>query len=462
MTYQLYTMGMEEKSTQERAEPQETNTLTTQSAQETTLSPDGGYGWVCATAAAVINGHSWGFNSAYAVFLAYYMDNEIFPGSSPMQYAFVGGLSLTYGIRPTMFVGVVLETASLVIASFATQLWHLFLTQGLLFGAGVGLLFIPTAAVVPQWFTTKRSLASGISLSGAGLGGAVYSLAAGAMISSLGLNWAFRILSIIAFTVNSSCIFLIRDRNTAIGINQGAFHITLLKRAEYQLLIGFGIFTMLGYFILIFSLADYSISIGLNSSQSSLIAALFNFGQAIGRPLVGYFSDSAGRINISCSMTLLAGILPLTVWVNAKGYWVLLFFSISEGLVAGSFWATISPLMTEVVGVMGGSSGLNMMWLALVLPSTFSAPIALLIVSGTNSYLGAQLLTGLAYVAAAVCIILLRGWKVISNEATAVSEHGNDNAQNTEDTMGSCLCRDISLQTKVYIYGRACGRKCRV
>jgi hypothetical protein len=54
-----------------------------------------------------------------------------------------------YGIRPTMFVGVVLETASLVIASFATQLWHLFLTQGLLFGAGVGLLFIPTAAVVP-------------------------------------------------------------------------------------------------------------------------------------------------------------------------------------------------------------------------------------------------------------------------------------------------------------------------
>ncbi|CAH0031658.1 unnamed protein product, partial [Clonostachys rhizophaga] len=283
-----------------------------------------------------------------------------------MQYAFIGGLSLTsllsvsplatilmrrYGIRPTMFFGAVLETASFVIASFATQLWHLFLTQGLLFGAEVGLLFIPIAAVVPQWFTAKRSLASGISLSGAGLGGVVYSLAAGAMISSLGLSWEFRVMSIIAFTVNSSCIFLIGDRNTAIEVNQGAFHITLVKRAEYQLLIGFGILTILGYFILIFSLADYAMSIGLDSSQSSLIAALFNFGEAIGRPLVGYLSDNAGRMNISFSMTLLAGILPLAVWVNAKGYGVLLFFSVSEGLVAGSFWATISPLMAEVVGV---------------------------------------------------------------------------------------------------------------
>jgi hypothetical protein len=84
------------------------------------------------------------------------------------------------------------------------------------------------------------------------------------MIASLGLNWAFRILSIIAFTINSSCIFLIHDRNTAIGINQGAFHITLFRRCKFQVLIGFGILTMLGYFTLIFSLADYAMSIGLN------------------------------------------------------------------------------------------------------------------------------------------------------------------------------------------------------
>jgi hypothetical protein len=90
-------MGTEEKSMQERSERQETRNFTTQSALEATpsQSPDGGYGWVCATASAVTNGHSWGLNSAYAVFLAYYLDNDVFPGSSPIQYAFIGGLSLT-------------------------------------------------------------------------------------------------------------------------------------------------------------------------------------------------------------------------------------------------------------------------------------------------------------------------------------------------------------------------------
>ncbi|KAH6889400.1 monocarboxylate transporter [Thelonectria olida] len=387
--------------------------------------PDGGYGWVCTAAAAVVNAHSWGFNSAYAVFLAHFLKHNSFPGSTPLNYAFVGSLSLTFlllvsplatilvreiGIRPTMFCGVVLETASLLCASLATEIWHLFLTQGVVFGLGLGLLFIPTAAVVPQWFTTKRSLASGVSLSGAGLGGLVYSLATAAMIRNLGLQYAFRILGILAFVVNTSCILLIKDRNKTTGSNQNAFDTSLLKRWEYLLLLGFACFTMLGYFILIFTLANYANEIGLNASQGAVISALFNGGQAVGRPLIGYFSDSMGRMNMAGSMTFLAGVLSLAVWINAKSYGMLIFYAISEGLVAGNFWATIAPLMAEVVGIKRVPSGLNILWLSIVLPSTFSEPIALEICMGTGSYFGTQLFTGLVYIAAAICIGLLRGY----------------------------------------------------
>lgn len=397
--------------------------------------PDGGYGWVCTVAAAVINAHSWGFNSAYAVFLAHYLANDTFPGSTPLQYAFVGSLSLTclllvspiatlavnrYGIRPTMFCGVILETASLLLASIATQIWQLFLTQGVLFGAGLGLLFIPTAAVVPQWFTTKRSLASGISLSGAGLGGAVYSLVAAAIIQNLSLEYAFRILAILAFVVNTTCTWLIRDRSTNGGPKQKVFDGSFLKRYEYLLLLGFSGFTMLGYFVLIFSLANYAMKIGLQASQGALISALFNFGQAIGRPLIGYFSDTVGRMNMAGTMTFAAGVLCLAVWTTSNTYGVLIFFAISGGLVAGNFWATIAPLMAEVLGLEGVSSGLNMMWLCMVLPATFSEPIALQIVEVTGRYLEAQLFTGLTYVAAAVCMAFLRRWKLRAVESTVV------------------------------------------
>ncbi|KAJ5965866.1 major facilitator superfamily transporter [Penicillium waksmanii] len=401
-------------------------------AQDPGPPPDGGYGWVCTAAAATINMHSWGFNSAYAVFLAHYLANDTFMGATSLQYAFVGALSLTFlflaspiatystrklGIRPTMIIGVIFETASLVAASFATKIWHLFLTQGLLFGIGLGLLFIPTAAVVPQWFTAKRSLASGISLAGAGLGGGVYSLSASAMIRSLGIFWAFRILAIIAFVVNSSCIILIKDRYRNTKVSRSTIDISLFRRLDYSLLIAFSSFTMLGYFILIFSLANFANSIGLDSSQAATISAVFNFAQAVGRPIIGYFSDSLGRINMAGSTTFLAGLISLAIWIPSKTYGVSLLFAVSSGLVAGNFWATIGPLVAEVLDLGEVPSGLSLLWLSLAIPSTFSEPIALKIVDGTGSYLGTELFTGMMYIAAAACLGVLRGLVIQQREA---------------------------------------------
>ncbi|KAF5583573.1 major facilitator superfamily transporter (Mch2) [Fusarium pseudocircinatum] len=396
----------------------------TDASQDPCPPPNGGYGWVCTVVAATINMHSWGFNSAYAVFLAHYLTSDTFPGSTPLQYAFVGSLSLTflflvspiatystqrYGIRPTMMVGVVLETISFIAASFATQMWHLFLTQGLLFGMSLGLLFIPTASVVPQWFTTKRSLASGVSLAGAGLGGGVYSLSAAAMIRTVGLQWAFRILAVIAFTINGLGIMLIKDRHKHVKPNRSTMAFSLFTRIDYSLLVGFGAFTMFSYFILIFSLANFANSIGLNSSQAAVISALFNFSQAIGRPLFGYFSDSFGRINMAAAGTFATGVLCLAVWIPTNTYAVTIFFAVSSGLVGGNFWALIAPLMSEVLDLKEAPSGLSLLWFSLVIPSTFSEPLALEIVGGTGNYLGTQIFTAIMYVTAAACLGILRG-----------------------------------------------------
>jgi MFS family permease len=429
--------------------------------------PDGGYGWVCTVAAAIINAHSWGFNSAYAVFLAHYLNNNIFPGATSLQYALVGSLSLTclmlispvatlavgkIGIRATMMCGVVLETASLLCASWATEIWHLFLTQGLVFGMGLGLIFIPVAAVVPQWFTTKRSLASGISLAGAGLGGAVYSLAAAAMMRNLGLRLTYRIMGSIAFVVNTSCTLLIKDRSRVTGSKQVAFDARLFKRWEYTLLLGFSVFSMLGYFILIFSLANFANHIGLNSSQASVASALFNIGQAIGRPLIGYFSDRTGRINMAGSMTFLAGVLPLVIWTNTKNYGVLIFFVLVEGLVAGNFWATIAPLVAEVVGLENVPCGLNLIWLVIAIPCTFSEPIALEIFSGTGSYLGTQLFTGSMYVAAAGCMLALRGWKIAQITQTANKNDTDKQGTAAASAMSHCAGEREKIRAEDCLY----------
>jgi MFS family permease len=306
-----------------------------------------------------------------------------------------------------MFVGVILESASLISASFASQIWHLFLTQGLLFGMGMGMLFIPVASVVPQWFTSKRSLASGVSLSGAGLGGFVYSLVTEAMIRNIGLSWAFRVLGLLAFTVNTTCVLLIRDRNKKVKVSNVAIDTALFNSTQFDLLLGFSFFTILGYFILIYSLANYGEEIGLSSSQASLVSGIFNLGQAVGRPIIGYFSDTVGRVNIAGFTTFLAGVICLAVWVNAESYGLLIFFAIFEGLFAGNIWATIAPLVAEVVGLERVSRGMNIVWLCILIPATFSEPVALELTTATGKYLGAQLFAGFMYITASVFLAIL-------------------------------------------------------
>lgn len=388
--------------------------------------PDGGYGWVVTASVAIVNGHSWGINAAYSVFLAYFVKEDTFPGTQPLVYAMAGSLGVgvmmlisplatimarELGTRPTMLTGAVVQSVSLVCASLSTEIWQLYLSQGVLFGIGMGLLFLPSYGIISQWFTRRRALANGIAIAGAGLGGLTYSLATGAIIRNMGLGWAYRILAIMSTVANIICTILIRTRYES--QSRLAFDTSLFRRPEYLLVLGYGAFSMLGYFVLIFTLANYANVIGLQSSQASMIPAFFMFGQAIGRPCVGWLSDRFGRINLTFIMSFTTGILIFALWINAKTFGVLLAFALVGGLSAGVFWVNISPVLVEVIGLEDLASGLSCLWVVMAAPSTFSAPITLEIYTGTGSYLGAQLFTGLMYIAAAFCMLLVR-WKIKS------------------------------------------------
>ena len=201
----------------------------------------------------------------------------------------------------------------------------------------MGFLFVASVAVVPQWFSRRRSLANGIVTGGSGIGGLIYSLASNSMIQHLGLAWAFRILAIIQFVVNLTCALLLRDRNKQIGTKNLAFDYRLLARPEFRLLLGWGFFVHLGYIVLLFSLPDYAVTIGLTAQQGSIIGALLNLAQGLGRPVVGYFSDAAGRINMASFLTFFSGLTCLVIWTFVKSYGLLIFFALLVGTVCGTY-----------------------------------------------------------------------------------------------------------------------------
>jgi MFS family permease len=252
-------------------------------------------------------------------------------------------LARSFGIKPPMFAGAVIFGGGFIAASFASRVWHLLLSQGALVGLGVGFVYVPSIAVLSQWFARRRSLANGISAAGSGIGGLVFSFAAGALIDHLGIAWALRITGIIALLALLLAAAFIRDRNSIIQPRQHPFDMRLAWRADVLLLLSWAFLSMLGYIPLLYSLSDFSISIGLSRQQATQVTAFLNMGTAIGRPFIGVASDRFGRFGVATSLTLLCGLSCLVIWIPATSFGVTVFFAILSGAILGVFWM-VRPL----------------------------------------------------------------------------------------------------------------------
>ncbi|KAH8429919.1 uncharacterized protein LDX57_007592 [Aspergillus melleus] len=431
------------------------------------IPPDGGYGWVCTFCVFMITVHTWGVISAWGVILAYFLSNSTFPSAGHLDYAFIGGLSIsqclligpivtkTYkavGTTMTLLFGTALVFASLFSASYATKIWHLFLSQGVCFGFGMGFLYLTAMAILPPWFSTKRSFSIGIAASGSGIGGLVYSLASGHTTETMGWQMTYKILAFCALGSNLVCSLLLKDRKQSrAAIAERTFN---FRDFNFQvfLMIVWGVSTELGFIALIYSLPHCASSIGLSPQQGSVAGAILNLGLAIGRPLTGYISDSFGRITVSTFMTAFCAIVCFAIWIPAQSYAPLLVFAILSGMVSGTFWGTITPVTAEVVGLSRLPTTFSMICLMLVVPTTVAEPVALSLVA-SSGYLNTQVYIACMFILGALSLWILRSWKFYEIERKAAREQ--EGVYRSEDALASFPSYFGWLQPrKLFLYGR--------
>lgn len=287
----------------------------------------------------------------------------------------------------------------------------------------MGFLYITASAVLPQWFSHRHSLAVAIASSGAGFGGLAFNLAAGAEIERFGWGWTYVILAACTLAVNLTCTILLKDRNKLIRPHNRSFDVRQLAHISTWLIIVWGWLTELGYAALLYSLPNYSVSIGLTAHQGAVVGAMLNLGLALGRPPIVYCSDRLGRITVAVVTTALCGIFCLAIWVPAKFFAVLIVFALASGTVTGTFWVTVIPVTVDIVGTQRLPLAFGMICLPLVLPTTFAEGIALQLVS-TSGYLTTQVFVGCMYLLRAVSVWGLRSWKMreLDEDAERVSE----------------------------------------
>lgn len=407
--------------------------------------PDGGMAWIMAFCAMMAMFATWGANAGFGVFLNYYLTSNTFPEATRYDFALIGGIIVclanllspitalvykVFGFKISCFIGIIFQTAGWILASFATKLWHLYLTQGVLVGISFLLIFIPATLVLPTWFEKQKAASMGFCVSGAGLGGLIFSLSVNKVIEDTGdQKWALRMVGIVCFFSVLFSALIMKPRNYKklplkstmtkkfiVENFKAIFDPKIVKISGVCIISIWFAIALLGYTLMLFSLSSYASSVGLSHSQASVLTAVMNAAQIVGRPCMGLTADSIGRANFASCASLLISILLYAFWINATSYGSLIAFACIIGLIIGVGSSLAQPLAADVIHphmdkMPAAWSSINIFVSPFCLVSEV---IALSLVTNHSSrpYLHTQIFAGTCFFACFLIMLTLREYLI--------------------------------------------------
>ncbi|KAL4210827.1 MFS general substrate transporter [Rhizopus microsporus] len=358
-----------------------------------------------------------------------YYDRQIFKGSVDITaLSFVGTLGMSFfglmgpitpvlmsliGTRWVLFIATICLTAGLVLASFAQQVWQLYITQSVMHGIGAALLYIVSMSISPQWFVRRRGFAMGIMVSGSGLGGLIMPFIMTHLNESLGGTWCYRILGIITFVISLTSTLLLKESphmpKTKKKSLKEMVDTSVCKDVNFIIWCISGNLSMLGYFIPAFYLPSHATKIGLRPSQGSILVAAFSAVNVIGRIISGYLGDHVGVININMLFLFACGLSSLVIWLLANSFATLLIFILVYGFMSGSVFSLLAPITVSITGIERYPSGVCL-YLFFMTAARFGPSLAGAIQTATNknSFLSQELFTGLAFILSALITLVLK------------------------------------------------------
>lgn len=146
---------------------------------------------------------------------AFALSMAVYACGSPLA----GSLLEKRGPRALMPWGSVLLGATFIGCFFITSIWHVYILIGLCGGFGLSLSGFSThSAIIPRWFIKKRGRATGIALSGIGIGILVLAPLIERLIASAGWRATYLIYGLVVLCVVApSGFWLLRDVPEDVG-----------------------------------------------------------------------------------------------------------------------------------------------------------------------------------------------------------------------------------------------------
>ncbi|KAL7410704.1 major facilitator superfamily domain-containing protein [Mrakia frigida] len=236
---------------------------------------------------------------------------------------YILGLMLTSLVRPTLFL-------------ICTQLWQLYLAQGVLVGLGMSWLFIIPLGCVSQWFDKRRGLAIGICISGPSVGSIMWPLLLNLLPSKVGFGWTVRIIAFINLALLTFAIWAVKARLPPKKRNK-LLNLAAFKEPEYAAMaFGSGCFCFSFFFFLYFIQTFTKAQSENFATFAPYTLMITNFSSGCGRILIGLTADHLGRLN-SLSIWMLVSSVAMFAWMACHTIPSIIIVCIVFGFSSGGF-----------------------------------------------------------------------------------------------------------------------------
>lgn len=365
------------------------------------------YGWIIVAVGLVSMAFWYGIRSSFSIFYVALLED--FPWSrgesagvqsmSLITYTIlaplVGGLIDRFGPRRVIVPGILVLSSGLILCGSIETLTQFYIFYGVVAGAGITCIAIVSySAILAHWFEKKRGLASGIAVSGMGLGTFLMVPLSQHFISLWGFRFSFVLLGILVVIVllPLNGIFL-RHKPQELGlypdgldvpisspnvesrkensINMKTFDWTLrraIKTRRFWALVLFPFFAFIGLFIVHVHNVKFLVDQGIDKMTAAYIYAMVGIVSTVFRIFWGWLSDRIWReitysLGTICICLGIGSLLLMEITgQNAFSYPFFIFFGMGWGVTAPLFMSIAADLFKGkgfglIYGIVEGGIG---------------------------------------------------------------------------------------------------------
>jgi MFS family permease len=279
----------------------------------------------------------------------------------------MGGLTDKFGPRLVVtFCGALLGVGYFLMSQ-VDAVWQLYLFFGVIIGTGMSGLWVPLLSAVARWFTGRRSLMTGIVISGLTIGQMICPPVISRLIAAYEWRQSYVILGIAVFIIVVLAGQLLKNPPRSMGkmadnadgkenvkstdVSRDFSLRQAARTAQFWLVVVvFFCFGFIAYGLTV-HLVPHITKLGISDINAANVLAVSGGIGIVGNFLLGGFiGDRIGNRKafiIGCFLAVVA-----LVWlVPMKELWMLYLFAVVFGLGLGSMGTSESPLVARLFGL---------------------------------------------------------------------------------------------------------------